>query len=70
MKRAMYKLIRFPGCVVQHVFDLDTIHENVRNFLYDYHIKDFLLYEKQEGHWRDLEITLSFFADSSKSFKS
>ena len=43
------------------VFNTETIYENVRKILFDFDIKDILLYENQEGYWRDLENIDSFW---------
>ena len=61
IKGAENTIKHVTGYVKKFVFNTETIYENVRKILFDFDIKDILLYENQEGYWRDLEIIDSFW---------
>ena len=47
--------------VREFVLDLDTLDEGVRKIFYDNDVKEFPLYENQEGYWRDHELVESIW---------
>ena len=61
MKGAKYLLDFVTSYVREFVFDPDTLDDGLRNFFYDYDVKEIPLYENQEGYWRDLELVESIW---------
>ena len=61
MKWAQYLLDFVTSYVREFVFDPDQLDDGVRKFFYDYDVKEILMYENQEGDWRDLKLVESIW---------